>query len=165
MTEVIRDINCQLTDSHKVIVSSVNRITLYDKFKSKIIHNPCLNRSLVSFQANKQIPFYGWFKYKEGFSEQLVTYLLENLKPQPGILLDPFAGCGSSLFAASALGWQTIGIELLPAGIYAIQARLVANKINFEEFCNVVDKLIQIKFADLLIPLAHLNAMVRQRNL
>ncbi len=52
------------------------------------------------------------------------------------------------VFAASALGWQTIGIELLPAGIYAIQARLVANKINFEEFCNVVDKLIQINFAD-----------------
>lgn len=96
MTEVIRDINCQLTDSHKDNVSSVNRTALYDKFKSKIIHNPSLNRSLVSFQANKQIPFSGWFKYREGFSEQLVTYLLENLKPQPGILLDPFAGCGSS---------------------------------------------------------------------
>lgn len=148
MTELIQDNNCQLTDSHKVIVSSVNRTALYEKFKSIILHNPSLDRSLVSFQANKQIPFYGWFKYREGFSEGLVTYLLENLKPQPGILLDPFAGCGSSVFAASALGWQTIGIELLPVGIYAIQARLVANKIKSEELCNLVANLIQINFAD-----------------
>lgn len=51
-------------------------------------------------------------------------------------------------FAASTLKWQTIGIELLPVGIYAIQARLVANKIKSEELCNIVAKLIQINFAD-----------------
>ena len=89
MTEVTRNSDCTFTTSPQVIPSSVMRTALYEKFKSKVLHNPYLNRTLVSFQANKQTPFYGWFKYKEGFSEQLVTYLLQHLKPQIGMLVDP----------------------------------------------------------------------------
>ncbi len=148
MIEVTRDSVCTLTNSLKDIPSSINRTALYEKFKSKIIHNSSLDRTLVSFQANKQVPFYSWFKYREGFSERLVTYLLQHLKPQPGILLDPFAGGGSSLFAASALRWQAKGIELLPVGTYAIQARLVAHRINPDEFNTVVAELRQTNFLD-----------------
>lgn len=148
LIEVTRDNDCTLTNSPKDIPSSINRTGLYEKFKSKIIHNSSLDRTLVSFQANKQVPFYSWFKYREGFSERLVTYLLQHLKPQPGILLDPFAGGGSSLFAASALKWQAKGIELLPVGTYAIQARLVAHKIKPEKFNIVVAELRQTNFLD-----------------
>lgn len=130
------------------IVTSSKRAELYKKFEPKILPNPVLNRNLVSYQANKQLPFYSWFKYREGFSEQLVTYLLSHLKPQPGILLDPFAGSGSALFAASTLGWQVKGIEVLPVGIYAIQSRLAANKINPESFNKIVTELKQIDFAN-----------------
>lgn len=148
MIEVKKDNNYTLADSLKVIPSSVDRTALYEKFKPKILHNHSLNRMLVSFQANKQVPFYGRFKYREGFSERLVTYLLQHLKPQPGILLDPFAGGGSALFAASALGWQTKGIELLPVGIYATQARIVAHRINPEEFNKVAAELEQLNFVN-----------------
>lgn len=132
----------------QVTSSSIKRTVLYEKFKSKIIHNPSLDRTLVSFQANKQAPFSAWFKYREGFSERLVTYLLQNLKPQPGILLDPFSGGGSALFAASALGWQTKGIELLRVGIFSTKARLIAQKINVEAFNTVVAELKKINFKD-----------------
>lgn len=141
MIEVTKDSDCTPTNSLKGIPSSISRTALYEKFKSRIIHNPSLDRTLVSFQANKQVPFYSWFKYREGFSERLVTYLLQHLKAEPGILLDPFAGGGSSLFAASAFGWQAKGIELLPVGIYAIQARLVAHRINTDEFNTVIAEL------------------------
>lgn len=148
MIEVTSDSDCTLTNLQQDIPSSISRTALYEKFKSKILHNPSLDRTLVSFQANKQVPFYSWFKYREGFSEPLVIYLIQHLKPQPGMLLDPFAGGGSALFAASALGWQTKGIELLPVGIYAIQSRLLANKINPEELNIIVAELRQINFAD-----------------
>ena len=62
--------------------------------------------------ASKQqsTPFYGWFKYREGFSESLVSNLLRELHPHPGVLLDPFAGSGSALFAGRNLGWELHGI-------------------------------------------------------
>lgn len=128
--------------------SSIKREALYQRFKAKISTNPNLDRTLVSFQANKRAPFSGWFKYREGFSETLVTYLLQNLKPQPGILLDPFSGAGSALFAASTLGWETIGIEILPVGIYATQARLLAQRVSPAEFKAAIDELLLMNFSD-----------------
>ncbi len=98
MTGVTRDSDRTLVTSSKVIPSSVMRTALYEKFKLKVLHNPVLNRSLVSFQANKQVPFYSWFKYKEGFSERLVKFILQNLKPQLGILHYPLAGGCTALY-------------------------------------------------------------------
>ncbi len=122
------------------------RDALYHKFKEKILVNTVLDRSMVSYQANKKVPFYGWFKYKEGFSEALVNYILRRF--EPGVLLDPFSGAGAALFAANTLGWQSKGIELLPVGIYATKARFVAEHVNVQEFRNTVMQLLQINFAE-----------------
>ncbi|MDP5339398.1 MAG: site-specific DNA-methyltransferase [Nodularia sp. (in: cyanobacteria)] len=130
------------------VPSSVQRITLYEKFKSKIIHNSYLDRTLVSFQANKQSPFSSWFKYREGFSERLVTYLLQEFQPQPGIMLDPFSGSGSSLFAANALSWQIIGIEVLPVGIFATKARIIAHQIDVNALNSIILQLKKINLLD-----------------
>ena len=109
--------------------------------------NPVLDRTLVSFQGNKHTPFSSWFKYREGFSEALVSYLLKQLKPEPGVLLDPFSGAGSALFAASALGWQTKGIEVLPVGIHATRARTGASNMNAREVNTIIAQLKQVDFA------------------
>ncbi|MDZ7966055.1 MAG: site-specific DNA-methyltransferase [Nostoc sp. DedSLP03] len=130
----------------QLISSSNQRNELYEKFKLKIIHNSCLDRTLVSYQGNKQTPFSSWFKYREGFSERIVTYLLQEFKPEAGVLIDPFSGVGSSLFAASALGWQTTGIELLPVGLFATQARIIAQKIDIELLNLEITKFKQINF-------------------
>ncbi len=123
------------------------RDILYQKYQKCIVQNPALDRTLVSFQANKRTPFYSWFKYKEGFSQRLVTYLLEQLWPQStGILLDPFAGAGAALFAAREQGWQTKGIEVLPVGIYAMQARLVAARIDITSFDLAISRLASLDF-------------------
>lgn len=124
--------NSTLDKSDLQLINYYNqRGALYNKFKSKIIHNPCLDRTLVSFQANKEAQF-SWFKYREGFSEKLVKYLIETLKPKPGALLDPFSGVGTSLFTASDLNWRTIGIELLPVGVFAIKAKINARTVDVE---------------------------------
>ncbi|RUS95569.1 putative modification methylase [Dulcicalothrix desertica PCC 7102] len=138
---ILEKSNSQLT------TSNTQRGALYNKYKSKIIHNPCLDRTLVSFQANKETQF-SWFKYREGFSEKLVTYLIDTLKPKPGALLDPFAGVGTSLFTASDLNWQTIGIELLPVGVFAIEAKSNARTIHVEALSLVINQIQTINFSD-----------------
>jgi DNA modification methylase len=89
---------------------------LEHRYKDWFSLHPALSRSLVSFQANKGRAVYRWFKYKEAFSAGLVEFLLNKYGVSAGVLLDPFAGIGTALFAAGALGMRGEGIELLPIG-------------------------------------------------
>lgn len=122
--------------------TSLEREALLRKFNAKISPNLELDRSLVSNQANKKLPFYGWFRYREGFSEPFVQYILNKLLKQPGILLDPFSGAGSTLFAATVKGWKTKGIEVLPVGNYATQTRFLTEKINVRDFRLLIEILL-----------------------
>ena len=54
----------------------------------------------------------------------LMEYLIKMVTPKGGIVLDPFAGSGSTLIAAKQNGFQFIGIELTEEYIPIIQARL-----------------------------------------
>jgi DNA modification methylase len=95
------------------------------RWKQKLTVEPALSRSLVSFQASKHKLVYRWFKYKEAFSATLVEYLIRRYRISKGVLLDPFAGSGTALFAASALGTRSEGIELLPIGQTIVATKLL----------------------------------------
>jgi DNA modification methylase len=99
-------------------------------FRSKFLVQPSLTRSLVSFQANKTRPVYRWYKYKEAFSAALVENLFQKYRVSEGKIFDPFAGSGTALFAASSLGIESDGIELLPIG----QQIIVTKKLLEAEF-------------------------------
>lgn len=93
-----------------------------------------LNRGLVSFQANKSRSVYRWYKFKEAFSAELVEYLLNRYGIKKGLLLDPFAGSGTALFAASSIGISAEGIELLPIGQQIITTKkLIEEGVSADE--------------------------------
>jgi len=78
---------------------------LTEDFNAQFVVSPFLSRKTVSFQGNKDKPAYSWYKYKEAFSAGLVEYFLCGYAgPISGKVLDPFAGIGTTLFAASAQG-------------------------------------------------------------
>jgi len=54
----------------------------------------------------------------------LMEYLIKMVTPKGRIVLDPFAGSGTTLVAAKQNGFQYIGIELTPEYIPIIEARL-----------------------------------------
>jgi len=114
-------------DETKVDKAEINQLdkSLQLYFNDKMIIEPRITRSLVSFQANKNRPVYRWYRFKEAFSASLVEYLLDKYKIQKGILLDPFAGSGTALFAASANGINAVGIELLPIGQQIITTKRI----------------------------------------
>ncbi len=86
------------------------------RWADKLCVDNSLTRALVSFQANKGRAVYRWFKYKEAFSAGLIEHLLSKYRITKGILLDPFAGSGTAMFAAGGVGMKSEGIELLPIG-------------------------------------------------
>ncbi|MBI4833407.1 MAG: site-specific DNA-methyltransferase [Planctomycetes bacterium] len=96
-------------------IQEINNLdsNLSQHFHSKFLSQSVLTRQHVSFQANKTRPAYRWYKFKEAFSASLVEYLLSKYHIS-GKILDPFAGSGTALFAASQSGLDADGIELLP---------------------------------------------------
>jgi DNA modification methylase len=98
---------------------------LHCHFQKKLVVQPSLTRLLVSFQANKTRPIYRWYKYKEAFSASLVELLCRQYNITQGRILDPFAGSGTALFAASDIGIDADGIELLPIGQKIIDTKKI----------------------------------------
>jgi DNA modification methylase len=96
---------------------------LQGRFADRLAVNHDLDRTLVSFQANKGAHRHRWCKYKEGFSAELIRYILEKTGLVAGQILDPFAGSGTALFTASERGLDAVGIELLNSSAEIIEVR------------------------------------------
>lgn len=111
--------------------------------------NADLSRQLVSFQANKKLPFYRLFKYKEGFSSKLVKTFIARYPLKSGLILDPFAGAGTTLFSAREAGFRSIGLEILPLGEFVVQSRLALERVPAEELKRYISKMKELDFAKL----------------
>ena len=125
--------------------ADVARSELHSRYAEKLVVNSDLDRTLVSFQANKELPFYSWFKYKEGFAKPFVDYCINSFGDQ-GELLDPFAGSGAALFVAAERGMSATGIELLPSATFSIEARMAALEVDPEKFRRYADRVLKADF-------------------
>lgn len=55
---------------------------------------------------------------------KLMEYLIRLITPPGGVVLDPFAGSGSTLVAAKRGGWPFVGFELNPHYVEIAEKRL-----------------------------------------
>lgn len=125
-----------MTNTEELIPTE--RQLLFSRLADRLETAYNFNRKVVSFQANRDEPIYRWFKYKEGFSSTLVKYFLTEYAKKPGMLLDPFAGAGTTLFAGQELGWKSYGIEILPVGVFVMETREAINDIEIEKLLSTV---------------------------
>lgn len=118
---VITSIPTKYQEMLEKIRASNEKLT--DRFKGVLSVNHELDRTLVSYQANKNANGHRWCKYKEGFSASLMQYIFNKTGIRSGSILDPFAGSGTALFMASEMGLDSVGIEILPSSIEIIEAK------------------------------------------
>ena len=124
-----------------------------DKYKQleshfKVIYpeNPnATYTSLLNYSDDLSKAFQRWYRYKEGFSVELVDQLIrEYSKNKKGKILDPFAGSGSTLLAARGLGYEGIGFEVNPFSWFLAKCKLdVYSKEIIEEFKKVYEIILQ----------------------
>lgn len=91
----------------------------------------------VTFSPNQFYPIYNWFYYKEGFSRDLVFFLVEKYGLK-GPLLDPFGGSGTTALAAREMGLEGISFDVSPVPLLAARAKthaydLTALQAQFEQ--------------------------------
>ena len=63
----------------------------------------------------------------------LMRYLVRLVTPPNGVVLDPFAGSGTTLVAATLEGLSSIGIEITEEYIPIIKARIEWAKNNTDQ--------------------------------
>ncbi|MEG0962859.1 MAG: DNA methyltransferase [Lachnospiraceae bacterium] len=83
-----------------------------------------LFNQLVNFSKNKDIPYHGWFKYREGFSHTLIKELLERCElGENEYVLDPFCGSGTTVVEAALNGLSGIGIDINPMSAFISEVK------------------------------------------
>ena len=83
------------------------------------IHSRPDLRTLVNWPGGAHMPVHRWFRYREGFSPQLISAL--SLQSP---LLDPFCGCGSIMLGAAKAGMLSLGIDVSPLAVFVARTKL-----------------------------------------
>ena len=77
-----------------------------------------------AFAANRDSPVHRWVPWIAGYSQQFVQSALSKCLDQPGTVLDPFAGVGTTLVEADRIGHEAIGFEINPYAAFASRTKL-----------------------------------------
>jgi DNA modification methylase/SAM-dependent methyltransferase len=95
-----------------------------DEYNALHIDRPEL-REAVTFVENKKSPIHRWYPLTQGFSERLVLALLRDLKASSQtIVLDPFAGCGTTNLVCRLEGIPSNGIEISPLMVWLANVKI-----------------------------------------
>jgi len=90
-------------------------LELPDRFRNKPIYDLTQFYSeFVPFTANSVYPVHRWYRFKEGYSRDLVHLILGFLGGEISCCLDPFAGSGTTPLACQEVGVRCHSIEVNP---------------------------------------------------
>lgn len=84
----------------------------------------------VTFFNSKNIPFQRWYPYIEGYSPDFVKSLIKEYNISDCTIYEPFAGTGTTLFAADQCQLATIYSEVNPLLQFLIQAKVKVLRIS-----------------------------------
>ena len=108
-----------------------------------------------TFQKTKALPLHRWYPFAKGFGEKFVSQVIKEFADKSTFLIDPFAGCGTSLLVASKYNLPSGYCEINPFLRFVIETkinspiRLLEKGINavweLEHFVNFLEPSILAK--------------------
>ena len=131
------------------------------KFKINYpINDNATYTSLLNYSKNLDTPLQRWYRYKEGYSIELVEFLIKKYnKNANGIILDPFLGSGTTIIGAQKCNLKSIGYEINPFSYFLSKVKTQKYSLNeLNEFMNINKKiLIESKLLDKIYKLPILS--------
>ena len=101
----------------------------------------------VTFKGGRKEPYVRWYPYLEGYSTQFVESILENYAPNARVILDPFAGTGTTAFTASQLNKTAYFCEINPVLQFISTTKIQVRRLKLPQRCKLAQDLIQSKEA------------------
>ena len=105
-TDMIRDDSKNNSGFGKRIANWLNKDTV---FPTNVIH--------FATECNNK-------KHSAAFPDALPGWFIKLFSEEGDIVLDPFAGSGTTLFVAQRMGRESIGIEIIPEYVEMIKSKI-----------------------------------------
>jgi len=117
-----------LATDYSGLYSNLQLVSLLNKYEEEfnVTDETFLFKNLVNTSVSKNKPYYGWFRYREGYSGDLVKELIKRsfVDPEINFVADPMVGSGSTLVASKELGVDSIGLDVNPFAIEAARTKI-----------------------------------------
>jgi len=86
-----------------------------------------------TFKGGQKEPLHNWYPYLEGYSPKFVEQVINEFAPQASLILDPFAGTGTTPLTVARLGRRALYCELNPLLQYLIDAKVNALALDSKQ--------------------------------
>jgi site-specific DNA-methyltransferase (adenine-specific) len=97
----------------------------------------------VNFSENTDVPFHQWFRYREGFSGNLIAELITDSGASKNeLIVDPFSGSGTTPVVAVHNGFNGLGVDVNPLSVYISNVKMHQyTKTELMNCRNLIDSL------------------------
>lgn len=93
-------------------------------------NNKTFTEKDVTFSNSKNIPFQRWYPYIEGYSPDFVKSLIKEYYIKDCVVYEPFAGTGTTIFAADQCGLSSVYSEVNPLLQFLTETKIKVLKQN-----------------------------------
>ncbi len=99
----------------------------------------------VTFRGGRREPFARWYPYLEGYSTQFVASILQKYAPNAQVILDPFAGTGTTFFTAAELDKTAYFCEVNPVLQFISMTKIRVRRLKSTQRLALASALVQAK--------------------
>jgi len=103
---------------------SFNQYIKLELSKKLINKKDAISAVDVTFENSKDVPFQRWFPYIEGYSINFVKKVINQYCSDASLIYEPFAGTGTTIFAADNMGKQVCYSEVNPLLRFLIDVKI-----------------------------------------